>query len=70
MIGPRPPVPPDDLVVHYLTVEPQIVFRVAQQLGADVFDVETILKRLADAGLVVRHPAGPGIPVRWSLCRS
>lgn len=58
--------PNDDAVLGALSVNPEIVIRVANRIYADVFDVEAILKRLLRDGLVARYPAGPGVPVRWS----
>lgn len=67
MIAPRPPVPSDDVVLGRVPSHPEIVIRIAEGLGADVFDVEASLKRLAERGAVERHPAGLGVPVKWSL---
>jgi hypothetical protein len=56
----------DDQVLSELTVEPQMVIRMAHRLRYDVFDVEGALKRLVTRGLAVWHPSTAGVPVKWS----
>ena len=63
----RPAAPPDWRVLDQVTSEPQILYRFAKALDADVFDVEASLKRLLVDGSVVYHAAGPGIQAKWSL---
>lgn len=70
MVAPGTPPPTEDQVYGQLTLEPEIVVRIAGRLRADVWETEAVLKRMAAAGQVTRYGAGPGVPVRWSRLRA